>query len=110
MSELEDEEIEGMIERSKRKRGKAYKQAKREFEVEEFRRMLVEYREERRKVEAMSKEEREVYMREREQVEEVLRPDMEMKEYPMIVKASTAGTLETLLNAIEKEVKKNPHI
>jgi len=43
-------------------------------------------------------------------MEEVFRHDMDKKEYPMIVKASTAGTLETLLKEVEKEVKRNPHV
>jgi transaldolase len=41
-------------------------QAKKQFEIEEFKKIVSEYREERAKVEAMNPQEREKYLAERE--------------------------------------------
>lgn len=71
-------------------------QAKKEFEVEEFRTILSEYREERAKMEAMGKEEREDYEAEKDQLKEIFRTE-EQKHFPLIIKCASAGTLETLI-------------
>jgi hypothetical protein len=63
---LTQDEIDHILERSTRKKGKSYMKPKKEFEVEEFKKILTEYREERAKVEAMSPEVREKYQAERE--------------------------------------------
>ena len=51
----------------------------------------------------MSEEEKSEYIDEKQKLQEVLRND-NLKYYPLIIKASTAGTLETLLKEAEKVI------
>lgn len=77
------------------------KSAKKEYEVQEFRRLVAEYHHEMEKLQGMDDGEREAYLEGKGKLKEVLRSE-EVKEYPIIVKAGTAGTLETLLKEAEK--------
>ena len=66
LTNLTQNEIDHLIEKSTRKRGKPSMQAKKQFEIEEFKKIVSEYREERAKVESMNPLEREKYQAERE--------------------------------------------
>jgi len=52
----------------------------------------------------MEEEELEKYKEDKQKLKEVFR-DEEIKHYPIIIKASSAGTLETLLNEADKLIK-----
>jgi len=51
--------------------------------------------------------ERNIFLQERADLKEILRPESAVKHYPVIIKASSAGTLETLIKEVEKVA---PHL
>lgn len=51
--------------------------------------------------------EREKSLKEKAELKEILRPESAIKHYPMIIKASSVGTLETLIREVEKAA---PHL
>ena len=75
MTNLSQDEIDHLFEKSTRKRGKAYMQAKKDFEIEEFKKILSEYRDEKAKIESMTPEEKEKYLTEREKLKEIFRSE-----------------------------------
>jgi hypothetical protein len=72
------------------------KHAKKEFDVDMFKRLVHEFHEEQDKLQALLPLERAKYLEEKRKLMELLRGE-EAKRFPIIVKASSAGTLETLL-------------
>ena len=87
-----------------RKKQTRLQKAKKEFEKEEFKKIIVNYKQEQEKVELMGEDEKEKYKEERSKLKEVFRGD-EVKYFPLIIKASTAGTLETLLTETDKQLR-----
>lgn len=57
----------------------------------------------------MSDNEREKYTEEREKVKDVLRDEV-VKHYPIIIKASSAGTLETLIHVAQRAFHQNHRV
>lgn len=90
LDEAESESLKG------RKRNSIWKQRLKNFDKEELKKILIEFKEEQKRAEAMSPQEREMYEQERMKLKEVYR-DEDVKHFPIIIKASSAGTLETLL-------------
>jgi translation initiation factor IF-2 len=78
--------------------------AKHDFDKEEFKKIISDLKLEKAKLEAMEDEERVKYQEEKLKLKEVFR-DEDVKHFPIIIKASTAGTLETLLQETEKLIK-----
>jgi hypothetical protein len=76
---------------------------KKEFDIKEFKHLVSEYQKEQEKLEGMNESERAQYVSERARIKEYLRDDTP-KYFPLIIKASTAGTLETLLRETEKAI------
>eukprot|EP00347_Sterkiella_histriomuscorum_P003228 403365101 len=74
-----------------------------QFEQDEFKKILHNYQEEQKKREAMSPVEQARYDQERQKLKEVYR-DEDVKHFPIMIKASQAGVLETLLKEAEKVV------
>ena len=67
-----------------------------EFDKEEFKKIVSDLQNEKLKLQQMDDQERAAYQEEKLKLKEVFR-DEDVKHFPMIIKASTAGTLETLL-------------
>ncbi len=105
LTNLADDDIQEILNRFKVKKSKPYMQPKKQYDIEEFKRIVKDFRQEKEKVEGMDPEEREKYLEDKNQLKDILRPDSEekgMKHYPLIIKASSAGTLETLITEVEK--------
>lgn len=75
--------------------------AKKDFDVEEFKRLVEGLHREQDKIEQMEPADKTSYLEERSKLKELFR-DEGVKHFPVILKASTAGTLETLLRETER--------
>jgi translation initiation factor IF-2 len=78
--------------------------AKKEFDKEEFKKIVTELKSEKAKLKEMDDEEKAKYTEEKMKLKEVFR-DEDIKHVPIILKASTAGVLETLLTETDKLIK-----
>jgi Translation-initiation factor 2 len=87
------------------KKKQTYMQKKKlDYDREEFKKIIGDLKEEKEKLEIMDEEERKQYQEEKLKLKEVFR-DEDVKHYPIIIKASTAGVLETLLKETDKFIK-----
>ena len=77
---------------------------KKDFDREEFKKIVGDIQTEKVKLSEMDEDERAQYQEEKLKLKEVFR-DEDVKHFPLIVKASTAGCLETLLQETDKLVK-----
>jgi hypothetical protein len=59
---LSESEIDELLKKYKKKRSKPYMLAKREYDVEEFKRIVKDYREEQAKINEMEPDERQKYL------------------------------------------------
>lgn len=109
----EEDEIEELLEESsannqvagqKRRKNSTFKRRNETFNKEELKKLVQEYNEEKKRLEEMDPEERQKYEQERLKLKEVYR-DEDIKHYPIVIKASSAGTLETLLQEADKLVQ-----
>lgn len=78
--------------------------AKKEFDKEEFKKIVSDLQSEKQKLNEMSEQEKLKYQEEKLKLKEVFR-DEDVRHFPIILKASTAGTLETLMQEVEKVIK-----
>lgn len=106
--DLETADIDTLLEQTDIAKGKkkssGLTRSKKNFEKEEFKKILADYNSEKEKIKLMDEEEYQEYNKERQQLKEVYR-DEEIIHFPIIIKASSAGTLETLLQETEKLIK-----
>lgn len=79
---------------------------KKEYDLQEFKHLVHQYQEEHKRLEAMTEEERHAYLAEKQRLKSLLR-DEDQSYYPLIIKASSAGTLETLLAEADKAIGGN---
>jgi small GTP-binding protein len=78
--------------------------AKKDFDKEEFKKIISDLQSEKAKMSEMSEQERAKYQEDKLKLKEVFR-DEDVRHFPIILKASTAGTLETLMQEVEKVIK-----
>lgn len=89
--------IAGALQQANPKKKLTYMQrAKKDFDKEEFKKIVGDLQIEKAKLQEMDDDERQTYKDEKMKLKEVFR-DEDIKHFPLIIKASTAGTLETLL-------------
>lgn len=77
---------------------------KKDYDKEEFKKIVSDLQQEKARLEQMDEDERAKYQEEKLKLKEVFRHE-DVKHFPLIVKASTAGTLETLLQETDKLIK-----
>jgi len=78
--------------------------AKKDFDKEEFKKIVSDLQAEKQRLAEMSEQERAKYQEEKLKLKEVFR-DEDVKHFPLIFKASTAGVLETLMSETDKLIK-----
>ena len=78
--------------------------AKKDFDKEEFKKIVSDLQNEKQKLNEMTEQEKLKYQEEKLKLKEVFR-DEDVRHFPIILKASTAGTLETLMQEVEKVIK-----
>lgn len=84
-----------------RKKQTNLQKAKKDFDKEEFKKIVSELQAEKQKLSQMDDDERKKYNDEKMKLKEVFR-DEDIRHFPIILKASTAGVLETLLTETDK--------
>jgi len=87
-----------------RKKQSNFQRMKKDYDKEEFKKIVSDLQQEKARLEQMDDDERTRYQEEKLKLKEVFRHE-DVKHFPLIVKASTAGTLETLLQETDKLIK-----
>lgn len=77
---------------------------KKNYDREEFIKIVKQYKEEEEKLAKLTEEEKQEYEEERFKIKEQLRNE-NIQSFPIMIKSSTAGSLETLLKEAKKLLK-----
>jgi translation initiation factor IF-2 len=76
---------------------------KKDYDKEEFKKLIKKFKEEKDKLQKMDDEEVMQYNMEKTMLREAFRNE-EIKHFPIMIKASTAGALETLIKETERVI------
>jgi len=98
---MDEAEIDRILQEKEPKKLMGFRKRKRDSSISEVKKIIQEYKDEMMKQEAMDEEEKLHQEEERKHAKEIIKGESEAS-YPIIIKASTAGALETLIQEAEK--------